>query len=132
MILIDTSAWIEYDRATESDTDTRVTSLIESGAAVASTDPVLMELLAGARNNSDAARLRRLLVSSRWVSAATSDFESAAAIYRACRRAGLGVRNTTDCLIAVIALRSGSSVLAAGKDFERIASVVPLQLDSYN
>jgi len=132
MILIDTSAWIEYDRATESETDARVTALIESGSPFASTEPVLMELLAGARNDFDAARLRRLLVSNSWFSVASFDFDSAAVIYRACRRAGFHPGGTTDCLIAAVALRSDVAVLAADRDFDRIASVVPLQLDSYN
>jgi len=132
MILIDTSAWIEFDRATESEIDGRITSLIASGSPFASTEPVLMELLAGAQNDFDAARLRRLLMSNRWYSVAASDFESAAFIYRACRRAGLHPRDTTDCLIAAIALRSDLVVLAADRDFARIASVVPLQLDAYS
>ena len=57
MHLIDTSAWIEYLRATGSGADAEVARLIEANAAIATTEPVIMELLAGAR---DAGNLRRL------------------------------------------------------------------------
>lgn len=50
MILVDTSAWIEFDRATGSPVDLRLTQLIRDTDDVAVTEPVIMELLAGARD----------------------------------------------------------------------------------
>lgn len=132
MILVDTSAWVEFDRETGSPLDLRLTSLVESESPIASTEPVLMELLAGARSDTDAARLRRLLVSNVWYSVRFSDYDAAAAIYRMCRRAGLEPGGSIDCLIAAVALRSNVPVLASDGDFAQIARVVPLRLDSYN
>ena len=40
VILADTSAWVEYDRATNSSVDRRLTALIESDGPVAVTQPV--------------------------------------------------------------------------------------------
>ena len=40
MILADTSAWVEYDRATGSSTDVRLTELITADGPVAVTEPV--------------------------------------------------------------------------------------------
>lgn len=130
MILADTSAWIEYDRATESAVDLRLTARLESGDPVAATEPVLMEVLAGARSDQDAGRLRRLLVSNDWLPVYPRDFDSAATIYRACRQAGLEPGGTTDCLIAAVALRTDVAVLAADGDFASIAKVVALRLDT--
>jgi predicted nucleic acid-binding protein len=48
MILADTSAWVEYDRATGSAVDTRLTRLIADEEPLAVTEPVIMEVLAGA------------------------------------------------------------------------------------
>lgn len=130
MILLDTSSWVEYDRATESPTDHSVTALIEGGGSgLAVTEPVLMEVLAGARNEDHYSRLRRLLASFQWIPIdPAGDFEGAAKIYRECRAAGVTPRGLTDCLIAAIAIRTGSQVLAADRDFADIARVVPLQL----
>ena len=49
MILADTSAWVEYHRATGSAVDRRMTSLIDSDGPLAVTESVVMAVLAGAR-----------------------------------------------------------------------------------
>ena len=51
MILVDTSAWVEYDRATGSAVDEQLTNLISTSSDLAVTEPVLMEVLAGARDD---------------------------------------------------------------------------------
>ena len=61
MILADSSAWIEYDRATGSPVDRRVTALVEGDGKLVVTEPVVMEVLAGARDDRREAELRRLL-----------------------------------------------------------------------
>ena len=89
MILVDTSAWVEYDRATKSPIHLRLAGLIASGGDLGVTEPVLMEVLAGARDEQSAVQLRRLLTSFGWVPAeAGVDFEGGARIYRECRAAG--------------------------------------------
>jgi predicted nucleic acid-binding protein len=130
MILVDTSAWVEYDRATGSAVDQKLTELIRAGGAeVAVTEPVLMEVLAGAADEHSSNRLRRLLTSFRWVPVdAIADFEGAAKIYRICRAAGISPRGLIDCLVANVAVRTGHPVLAADRDFASIARVVPLRL----
>lgn len=47
----------------------------------------------------------------------------AARIYFECRRKGLTVRSTTDCLIAQIALEHGFSLLHEDRDFDAIQRV---------
>jgi len=49
MILPDTSAWVEFDGATGSAVDRRLTDLIAEGGPLAVTEPVVTEVLAGAR-----------------------------------------------------------------------------------
>ncbi len=61
MFLADTSAWVEYDRATGSPVDLRLTSLIADDGPLAVTDPVVMENLAGARTDQREADLRHPL-----------------------------------------------------------------------
>ena len=130
MILVDSSAWVEYDRATGSPTDLAVTALIESGGStIGVTEPVLMEVVAGARDDLAAGKLRRLLTSFEWIPVeAVADFEGAASVYRNCRQAGVTPRGLIDCMIATIALRTGSEVLTADKDFAAMAQVVPIRI----
>lgn len=129
MILVDTSAWIEYDRATGSPTDERLTQAITAGEPIAVTEPVLMEVLAGAVDEQSTIQLRRLLTSFSWIAVeASTDFEGAATVYRSCRSVGVTPRGLIDCMIASIAMRTGASVLTADRDFASIADVVPLTL----
>jgi predicted nucleic acid-binding protein len=129
VILVDTSAWIEYQRATGSAADRRLTEAIEAGERLATTGLVALELLAGAADEQHAHDLRRLLARCRFLPPAEpSDHEAAAALYRACRREGTTIRRLPDCLIAVVALRTRSTLLHRDADFEAIARHVPLAL----
>lgn len=131
MILVDTSAWIEFLRGTGSATDRRVDRLLAEGSPVVTTDVVLMEVLAGARDDGHRRRLRRLLARCEFVAVeGPDDYERAAGIYRACRRGGETVRALTDCLIAQVALRSGCELLHADTAFGVIARHAPLALTS--
>jgi len=90
VILADTSAWVEYDRATGSSVDRRLSELLETDAAVAVTEPVVMEVLAGARDERREADLRRLLLRFELLSfEAVPDFDGAVRIYRRYRAAGV-------------------------------------------
>ncbi len=130
MILADTSAWVEYDRATGSPVDRRMRELIEADGPLAITEPVLMEVLAGARDDQRAARLRRLLMRFRLLPFdAVTDCEAAAVLYRRCRADGVTPRGLLDCMIAVVAARSGASLLSHDADLDRLASVVGLAVD---
>jgi len=127
VILVDTSAWIEYLRATGSRVHRRMRALLESDERLASTDVVVMEVLAGARDDSQLQRLRRLLFGCEFLPlAGLSDYEDAAALYRQCRRMGKTPRSLTDCLIAVVAIRAGAELLHADRDFDTIARHAPL------
>lgn len=131
MILVDSSVWIDFDRGINSTPAKRLFELIETGADIAGTEPVLMEVLAGARDHHAWTELRRLLTSFEWIPAdARVDFEAAAYLYRACRAAGVTPRGLNDCMIASIALRSGARVLTSDRDFAAISQVVPLGIDS--
>jgi len=62
MILADTSAWVEYDRATGSAVHGRLVELIAAEGPLAVTEPVIVEVLAGARSDRRELDLRRLLL----------------------------------------------------------------------
>ena len=131
MILVDTSAWVEFDRATESAVDKRLTELIATNRDIAVTEPIIMELLAGARSPKRGQDLRRLLFRFRLLSFdAAVDFDAAARIYRACRRVGVTPRGMIDCMIASVAHRHGAALLACDADLDRVAGVVGLSMDA--
>ncbi len=129
MILIDTSAWVEFLRATGGPGHLRVRSALRQDVELASTDVVVMEVLAGARDDDDRDELRRLLYGCVLLAVqGPSDYEQAAELYRVCRRRGATPRKLTDCLIAAVAIRNDAELLHADADFLAIARHTPLRL----
>lgn len=130
MILADTSAWIEFDRATGSAVDQRLTALIAADGPLAATEPVIMEVLAGARDDRREASLRRLLLRFELLRFdAAADFDGAVRVYRRCRSAGVTPRGMVDCMIAAVAWRTEAALLAYDADMYRVARVVGIELD---
>jgi predicted nucleic acid-binding protein len=130
VILADTSAWVEFDRATGSRVDQRLTDLIRADGPLAVTEPVIMEVVAGARTDDREADLRRLLLRFTLLDFdSVADFDAAANIYRRCRRAGVTPRGMVDCMITSVALRHRATLLAADVDLSRVATIVGIDLD---
>ena len=133
MILIDTSAWIEYFRATGSAAALEVRRLVsvESDQLVMC-EPIAMEILAGATDDGTHTKLEQLVngLPSLGVDPVV-DFRTAAAMYRAARRSGRTIRSIVDCLIAAVAIRHGARLVHRDADFDGIAAIVDLSAESF-
>ena len=127
MELIDSSAWIEYLR----DTDSRACNVVDqlwhdAPGSIATTDPVVMELLAGANSDRLFTRIEKLMNGLRLLPVdASLDYRDAAIAYRAVRKSGHTVRKTMDCLIAVVAARTGATLVHRDRDFDVLARALP-------
>ena len=122
MILVDTSAWIEYLRGTGSAANVRVRALLLSDQAVATTEAVVMELLAGGRNDVERRRIQEVVDGCELLPVGgLDDFEHAADLYQSCRERGETVRALVDCLIGAVAIRNNVPVLHDDADFDVLA-----------
>lgn len=133
MILVDTSAWIEYLRATGSPAAVEVRRLLSDQISeVAMCEPIAMEILAGAVDDSRYAKLEQLVngIPSLRVDNAI-DFRTAASIYRGARRAGQTIRSLNDCLIAAVAIRHDARIVHRDADFDVIARMTSLEAASF-
>jgi predicted nucleic acid-binding protein len=126
VILVDTSAWVEFLRDTSSAVCERVDDLLDDAIAVC--DPVRMEVFAGARDEAHLARLRGLLARASIVPVGPTHYEQAAAMYRTCRRNGETVRRLIDCLIAAAAVDAAIPILHADADFDVLARHTDLRI----
>jgi predicted nucleic acid-binding protein len=124
VILIDTSAWVEFLRDKPSAIGDEVDRLLDHDIAIC--DAISMEVLAGARHERHLIDLRGLLARAVVLPTFPSDYDDAAAIYRTCRRSGSTVRKMIDCLIGAVAIRAGVTVLHADTDFNALAAHTPL------
>lgn len=127
VILIDSSAWIEFLRDTDSRVCNRVDEVLAEEVAVC--DPIRMEVLAGARDEEHLHQLRRLLARATVLPMGSGDYEQAASIYRHCYRKGETVRKLMDCLIAAVAIKAAVAILHRDSDFDVIARHTALEVD---
>lgn len=126
MILVDSSAWIEFLRDTGSPICRRVDDLI--AGEIATCDAVRMEILAGARDEQHLHLLRRLLARASHLPTVPMDYDAAAGLYRTCRSRGETVRKLIDCLIGAVAIRCGAAILHADADFNVLARHTALRV----
>ncbi|HEY2214332.1 MAG TPA: PIN domain nuclease, partial [Acidimicrobiales bacterium] len=118
MILVDSSAWVEFLRDTGSNACVRVDELLAE--EIATCHPIRMEVLAGARDERHLRDLRGLLARTTIIETLPADYEEAAGLYRTCRRQGATVRKMIDCLIAAHAIRVDLPLLHADSDFDQL------------
>lgn len=126
--LADSSAWIEYLRKTGSSSHRTLRQMLLD-EDVATTDSVMLELLVGAQDDLDERRLARMLGTCEQLPQEPwEDVESAASLYRACRRAGETPRSLIDCIIAAVAIRNDVPVLHHDRDYSVLARHTPLRV----
>jgi predicted nucleic acid-binding protein len=93
---------------------------------VATTEPVVMELLAGANTDRLFGRIEKLMGGMQLLPVdASVDYRDAAIACRAVRRGGHTVRKTMDCLIAMVAVRTGARLVHRDRDFDLLAAALP-------
>jgi predicted nucleic acid-binding protein len=133
MILVDTSAWIEYFRATGSAAGVEVRRLLsEQADQVATCEPIAMEILAGATDDRTHQKLEQLVNGLPSLSVDNAlDFRAAAGIYRAVRHTGQTIRSINDCLIAAVAIRHHARITHRDADFDVIAEITGLDATSF-
>jgi predicted nucleic acid-binding protein len=129
LIVVDTSAWVEMLRGTDSRADRALQRWLAEDEELAVTEVVIMEILAGARPGEDVSVLRAQFEEFPILPLqGVADYEAAAKLYRDCRVAGETVRELNDCLVAVPAIRAGAPVLHADTDFDKLARHTPLEV----
>jgi len=126
MYLVDTSVWIDYLQGRCAQHVEFLDGLLDHPLAVGVSDGVYMEIPQGARDQNAFDRLRRYFSSQRFYFFADTRqaHEAAAQIYHDCRRHGITVRSTLDCLIAQCAIEHGLVLLHHDRDFLNMSAVV--------
>lgn len=130
MILVDTSVLIDFFKGFSNPPVNRLHELLGEGIPFAITSVIYQEVLQGAKSEKEFALLQEYLSSQRFIypQDAVRTYEEAARIYFSCRKQGVTIRSTIDCLIAQMTLEQDLTLLHNDKDFDAIASIVKLRL----
>ena len=128
MILVDTSVLVGFLAGHDTPGTRYLERLVAEQAAFYLTPLVVQEVLQGARDEAQWATLSDYLQSQMIVDVMDSprSYVEAARIYFDCRRKGVTVRSTLDCLVAQVAMEHGLALLHEDGDFENIRRVRPL------
>jgi predicted nucleic acid-binding protein len=124
---VDTSVWIDYLSGTETEAAGRFAEMLDLGHMVGLTSTVYQEVVQGVSS------LREFEQTSEYLGSQTfyhprdpvESYLEAARMYFDCRRAGITIRSSADCLIARVAIEHDLVLLHDDRDFERIAEVIP-------
>jgi len=126
MYLVDTSVWIGLFRQTDTPAVQRLRTILEQNIPYGISSVIYQELLQGARNEADYQQLLDYLGGQHFYHPEDEihSYANAARIYFDCRRKGLTIRSTIDCLIAEIAIEHNIVLLHDDVDFIHIANVI--------
>jgi hypothetical protein len=129
MILVDTSALLPYLKGKETAASVFLQRTLDEDVEIALTPWIAQEVIQGARDETEWRTLRRYLSSQRMIHLADQlrSHLEAARIYYECRRRGLTVRSSVDCIVAQTALEHKVPLLHGDRDYEAIQQVRPLK-----
>jgi predicted nucleic acid-binding protein len=127
MFLVDTSVWVDYLRGREAEPVEKLQGILDAGQPFGITSAIYQEILQGADSEAALDRLDAYFRTQVFYRPAdpVASFAAAARLPARCRRAGVTVRSTIDCLIAQVAIEHDLLLLHRDRDFELMAGVLP-------
>lgn len=124
MLLLDTSIWIEFFNRPNEKTALWMNSLLGKSVPVCINAIIEMEVLQGVRDEEQYLSLKKYLRDFQYYPDLTKDyFDMATQIYRTCRKNGVTIRKSLDCIIAANCLIDGLEIAHHDRDFNHISSV---------
>ena len=128
MILVDSSVWIHKLRNRDIEVVRKLDAIDPGQETILVGDLILMEVLAGARDEHQAARIERQMRRFQCVSLLQAPIAGlAAAHYRTLRSLGITVRTGIDMLIGTFCLHNGHKLLHDDRDFLHMERHLGLQ-----
>jgi predicted nucleic acid-binding protein len=130
MILVDTSVLIGFLRGEENGPCREFERVLRQEIPFGINSLILQEVLQGAASEKEFRLLEDYLGSQHFYpfKDPVGTFAEAARIYMKCRKKGITIRSTVDCLIARNAIEHNLYLLHNDADFVKIAEVVTLRL----
>lgn len=125
--LVDTSVWIEFLNGKPGPAVDQLKTWLMVEKVVGLTATIYQEILQGAASEAHFQKFQTYFSQQPFCHPLdpVASFAEAARIYFLCRRRGLTIRSTTDCLIARVAIEHNLVLLHNDRDFESMATVIP-------
>ena len=130
MILADTSALIDFLKGSKTESCEKFKNILQQGIPFGINSFIFQEVLQGAKSEKEYRLLRQYLETQRFYHPKDpiEFFAKAARIYFKCRKKGVTIRSTIDCIIAQTAIEHDLFLLHNDTDFDAMATIVPLKI----
>jgi predicted nucleic acid-binding protein len=130
VVLVDTSVLIDYLGGKDTKAVAAFQRVLDDGIPYGINSFIYQELLQGVKTDKDFAELKGYLDTLTLYSLADirESFAAAAKIYFQCRRKGVTLSSTIDCLIVQTALEHNLHLLHSDGDFDNARAVVPFKV----
>ena len=126
MILVDTSVWIDFLQVRGNEKTEKLNRIMDLNIPFGITGQIYQEVLQGARTKKDFNLLKQYFDT--FVLYTPLDdrvsYAKAAQIFFLCKKKGITVRSTADCLIVQIAREHRLKLLHNDKDFDEIEKAI--------
>lgn len=129
MILVDTSVLIDFFKGEKYERIETFRKILHLGVPFGINSFIYQEVLQGAKSEKEYELLKKYLEVQRFYHPKDQrvSFAEAARIYFNCRRKGVTIRSTIDCIIAQTAIEYDLLLLHNDRDFDAIANIVALK-----
>jgi predicted nucleic acid-binding protein len=129
MILVDTSVLIDFLKGFQTEGRDKFEVVLHRKIPFGITSFILQEVLQGAASEKEFLLLKKYLLSQKFYHPKdpVDSFARAARIYMDCRKQGITIRSTIDCIIVQTALEHDLFILHNDNDFNAMAKVVPIK-----
>src|SRR5690625_256693 len=127
MILVDTSAWIDFLSGNDTAAASALDQAMERSIPFGLTEIIFQELLQGVSSEENSQELDSYLRTQRFFGPRNGleSYAQAAMLYTRCRRRRITIRSTIDCLIAQVAIDNELLLLHNDRDFRIMQDAVP-------
>ena len=125
MYLVDTSVWLDFFRNRSTQAVTQFEEILDNNLPFGITSVIYQEVLQGADSQRDFSKLQNYLATQKFYHPLDPilSYEQAAGLYLTCRRQGITIRGSIDCLIAQIAIEHNLHLLHNDRDFTQMATI---------
>ncbi len=130
MILVDTSVMIDYLKGTGNNATTKFQHALDNNLPFGINSFIYQEVLQGIKTEKDFLKVKKYLDTQKFYGLRDQkeSYADAARIYHNCRKKGITINSTIDCLIAQTVIENNLFLLHNDSDFDRIAKVIALKI----
>ncbi len=125
--LIDTSIWIDYLNNRDNESVMKFQKILDNKESYGICSVIYQEILQGSKSETDFEKLQKYLCTQIFFHPKDpiSTYAKSAKLYFQCRRNGVTISSSIDCLIAQICIEHDLTLLHNDNDFKNMAKILP-------